>query len=212
MPEKISVEVCEPKDLSKADWIIRLAMARDSYDVTMGDYRSSDELDYFADVHNPDQFYNSHIDPSNPEDGRRDPDSSYSGIRVATAFVAGKLAGWGYAANKTSGSNSFSRALKMRTIDKRYLWIREIITAKEFMQQGVGTEIESTLLLGANSQQPALIETFPREQEPFIETIIRRQGFYVTGTQKKYPFGPRAAASMQVGNESPTVGYVLKRL
>jgi hypothetical protein len=208
MAEKISVEVCEPKDLTKADWLVHQTLSREAFGVIMQGFRSENEIDFFVNTDNPDQYYESHLDPSYQEDGRRNNNNAYANLRVARAFIDGRLAGWGYAGDNVSGSNSLIRAAKMRTIDKRYLWTREIITDKEFMRQGVAIEVERALLLDGDPRQPVAGYFTPDEEPEFITKTAIKQGFEEAGFQDRLLFGPNARPTKLVRRVAPTVASV----
>ena len=207
----INVELSKPSDLSRSDWIINQNIAEEAFAESLPS-RTPAEIEYLINGDNPISYYDSHIDPKNEAGKRFNPGQSYSKLRIARAFVDGKLAGWGYAADNTSGRNEMIREAKKLSVVKNYLWLREVVVKPEFMKQGVAKEIGRTLLQDAIERQPVTGYMWPDENSPFMSQVAEKLGFVPTGEREVPIFGPNTRMARQVRMQAPSVKSVLARL
>jgi GNAT superfamily N-acetyltransferase len=207
----VSVELSEPSDLSRSDWVINQDIAAEAFTHSLP-YRTQQEIEYLVNSSDPNAYYASHIDPRSEAGRRFNPYQSYSKLRVARAFVDGKLVGWGYAADNTSGSSEFIREIKRISVVKNYLWLRELVVKPEFMRQGIAKEIGRELLTDANERQPVTCYMWPDEDPAFMSEVASRLGFEPTGERQVNLFGPNSEPVRQVRMQAPSAGSVLVKL
>ncbi len=205
------VELSKPSDLSPSDWVLNQDIAREAYTASLPN-RTPAEIEYLINGDNPKAYYESHIDPKNEGGKRFDSDQSYSKLRVARVFIGRELAGWGYAADNTSGRNEIIREAKRLSVVKNYLWLREIVVKPEFMKHGVAKEIGRVLLEDAVDRQPVTGYMWPDEDPAFMGQVAEKLGFVSTGEREVPIFGPNTRTARQVRMQAPTVKSVLTKL
>ncbi len=205
----ITRELLHPKELNRDEWRQLQAISREAFGGQLD--RSQAEIDHFVAWHDPESFYNSHVDPNANVGTRLNPNQSFSSPKVAVATHGDELIGFGYAANNVSGSTRAQRLVKMMGTQKKYLWLSTVAVHPEYQRYAIATNLSRMLLMSGSPFQPVSAYIWPDEIR-FMPDLLRRLAFVPTGEQSVAVFGDEAERVRQVRMQAPSTYAVLKQL
>ncbi len=224
----IEVNIYHPTELSRGQWGGYQALYRDGLNGNMD--RSLEEINYLIDWNNPINFYNSHIDPNAavsqiPGDGRRlYANQVFDSPKVAVAIDDGELVGAAYSVYNASGGGSPEgphnnskvartiRALKLLSVVKNHLVIREVVTRPDYQHKGVVKQTVGALLADAIPWQPVNLYVWPEEKNIDLNKLEKLH-FKETGRSWETPVLSSDSKKLKVVSlEAPSAKQVYETL
>lgn len=183
----LNIEVFDAPDVPDERWLEMQALLRAGYASSLA-MPTEDKLDSLVGAGDPDRFVASHRNPNSEVGERYSEGQTFYRPKVAIADVDGKIIGFGYAADNTSGETQEERDRKHMLVYGRHFWLRELVVAPEiggmpgYQQHGHARTIGRHLLAEAHPLQPTSTYIWPGEI-PFLESVLERAGYKRTGSQ-----------------------------